>query len=523
MKKYARRVFSRISILALIAGLVGGLFLPQSVYAATPFDCAGAFYMSRDPGDGTGVQLYKMNRSENVSVAFDDLVGSTQGLTIGGQPYQTADPGAGINALGYNPVDSYFYAVRVSTSGSNTATIFRISSDGVMDAVGTLDTTNIGDDEVWGATFDKAGNMYVKSHYAGMEVIHGLANAPTTPFTQTSLSVSIDIHMGDIAWDFSSDMIYAIGNSEQIYTINPTTGAATLVTQSGVNASWPSPTNGPGALFLDADNNLFSYENSSGKFFHINKTTGEFTLLEQGAVAANTDGASCVPATNRLDVVKSAGTVIASSATTFTVPYTITVGNKGIVTDPNVQMVDNLDLTFAEGTPTKSVSGLKVDAGTCTVNTAYNGTSDIRLLTGTDTFAPGATCTISFSVGLVYASASQVPSGQQLNTVLASSSSAANNGHYYSGTNPLPPTNLIASDTSTDDANLPTNPNGDTPKPTPVILTYTAPQDPKDPPAIDPEDPPVLAKTGQPIFLVGGVAISTLVLGAIIYATRRSL
>jgi hypothetical protein len=356
-----------------------------------------------------------------------------------------------------------------------------------------------------------------------IEVVHGLANAPTTPFTQTSLTVSVDIHMGDLAWDFSSNMMYAInGSTEDIYRIDPTTGTATLVTQSGINSSWGNPTTGPGSLFMDADNNLYSYENSTGKFFQIDKTTGKFTLLEQGTAAVNTDGASCVPVNNSIDVVKSAGTVVASSATQFMVPYTITIGNQGTVTDPNVQMVDNLNLTFAEGTPTKTVSDYKKTAGTCTINSAYNGASDIRLLAGTDSFAPGQTCTVSFSVGLVYASTSQVPSTKQLNTVLASSASTTNNGHYYNGGNPLPPVNVIATDSSTDKSPLPTTPNGDMPVPTPVVLP--AAPNPTTPTVPTPARTPtvaVLAKTGEPLLVVGGVALSVIALGAALVVWRR--
>lgn len=520
-KKAVRSFASCISITAILFGIVGGLVFPQSAYAAS-FDCAGSFYMSRDPGDGTGTQLYKMNRSQSVSVAFSDLVGSPQGLTLGGQPFQTADPGAGINALAYNPVDNYFYAVRTTSSGTNVATIYRINSDGSLEVVGTLDTTNIGDDEVWGATFDAAGNMYVKSHYTGMEVVHGLATAPTVPFTQTSLTLSIAVHMGDLAWDFSTSMMYAIdGSTEEVYRIDPTTGTTTLVTQSGINSTWPAPTTGPGSLFIDANNNLYSYENGTGKFFQIDKTSGKFTLLEQGAAAAQTDGASCVPVNNTIDVVKSAGIVAASSATQFTVPYTVTVGNKGLVTDPNVQLIDDLDVTFAQGSPTKTVSGLQVVAGSCSVNSSYNGTTDKRLLTGTDSLTPGGSCTLQFSVGLVYSSSSQVPTGSQLNTVLASTAATANGGHYYSGSSTLPPANVIATDSSTDNAGLPSASNGDAPTPTPVLLSYTAPVVSPTPQSPSAPVAAALAQTGQPVFVAGGVALGAIAIGVVTSLRRH--
>ena len=48
-------------------------------------------------------------------------------------------------------------------------------------------------------------------------------------------------------------------------------------------------------------------------------------------------------------------------------PYTLTVGNTGVVHTPNVQISDNLRNTFSAGTPTLGISaGPSVTAGSCT-------------------------------------------------------------------------------------------------------------------------------------------------------------
>ncbi len=511
-----KKIFSFLAVLGMLLGLGVVLKSSQATVSAAPFSCDGSFYMTRDPGDGTGVQLYRMNRQENVSVAFNQMVG-TSGLTIGGQPYVTADPGAGLNALGYNPVDRYFYAVRVSSGGTNTPTVFRIHSDGALEAVGLLDVSNVGDDEVWGATFDQSGNMYVKGHYADMEVIHGLDAAPTTPFTQTHVNVSVDIHMGDLVWDFSSNSLYAYGN-DLLYRINTTTGVATVVTQSGIN---PASINtiGVGSLFMDATNNLYAYGNDSAGFYAVNKTNGKFTLLETGAIASNTDGASCVPVGLSIDAVKTAGTVTATNATTFVIPYTVVIGNKGIVSDPNVQAVDNLKVTFADGTPTIAVAGTTVSSGSCTVNASFDGTTNIKLLSGTDTLAAGASCTVKFNVTLTYATSDDVPTDEQLNTVYASTASSANGGHYYTTDGTIyPPANLLAEDDSTDDPALPSSANGDTPEPTPVTLGVSTVVDPVVTPA------PTVPDTGL-AFVKANPALSLIIAlfasAGIVFAARR--
>ena len=76
------------------------------------------------------------------------------------------------------------------------------------------------------------------------------------------------------------------------------------------------------------------------------------------------------------------------NGTNFTVTMRIDAHNSGDVTLKDVQVTDDLDSTFSGvqsfTVTSKSATGL-------TLNTNYNGTSDINLLVGTNTLAVGAT------------------------------------------------------------------------------------------------------------------------------------
>jgi uncharacterized repeat protein (TIGR01451 family) len=101
--------------------------------------------------------------------------------------------------------------------------------------------------------------------------------------------------------------------------------------------------------------------------------------------------------TPRLGVAKSLGTVNANSDRSFTVPYTVTVGNVGDIGLNNLQVTENLSQTF-NGTTAFSVEANSLSGTGVTVNPNFNGTSNTNLLAGTDSLAVGANATITFRV-----------------------------------------------------------------------------------------------------------------------------
>ena len=82
----------------------------------------------------------------------------------------------------------------------------------------------------------------------------------------------------------------------------------------------------------------------------------------------------------------------------FDFAYTIEVSNPGNATLTDVQIEDDLEAAF--GDLEFSVTSLTSDS--LTVNSAYNGTTDINLLAGSDRLSPGATARVELVVRRVH-------------------------------------------------------------------------------------------------------------------------
>jgi uncharacterized repeat protein (TIGR01451 family) len=205
---------------------------------------------------------------------------------------------------------------------------------------------------------------------------------------------------------------------------------------------------------------------------------------------------SLVPAA--IDVVKSVSSATGAKIVdgqTFEVPYVITVKNAGSVPAYNVQVSEFLRATFAQSNGASlpsltnegnsaAVIAVTKTSGNCTVASNFNGNSVPGLLSGTDTFAVGESCTMAFTVRVTYANASDVPTGKaQNNTAYASTTAinaGANPGYTYPSittpntliAKPTEPANYVAIDLSNDGTTVPAtgNPNSDPSNPTPVIL-----------------------------------------------------
>ena len=97
-----------------------------------------------------------------------------------------------------------------------------------------------------------------------------------------------------------------------------------------------------------------------------------------------------------------------------------------------------------------------ITAGSATLNGSFNGTSNTSLLVGSDTVAAGASVTVTFTVQLSYASTANLPLTAQNNSVYATTTSTGTNaGYTFVGGAPVPPVDLLATDTSTNGSALP--------------------------------------------------------------------
>ena len=146
----------------------------------------------------------------------------------------------------------------------------------------------------------------------------------------------------------------------------------------------------------------------------------------------------------------------------YTVTYDIVVENMGDVSLANVQLTEDLSATFT-GATSFTFDSLTVTSGAVTTNSAYDGSSNTGLLTGTETLAAAETATLQLVVTVVPATLTDTYS----NTVVASGDSPAGTlvtDSSDDGTDPDP-----------DDDGLPSGPDENDPSeteddPTPVMF-----------------------------------------------------
>ncbi|MGM9320453.1 beta strand repeat-containing protein [Deinococcus aquaticus] len=426
--------------------------------AGTLYTCDARFYQLRQNTATLLSNLYLLDRNN---------------LASGGTAQWSTGFGPGLNALAFNKADGYFYAVNITpfTTG-NPFRLYRLGSSGAVE----VSTANLGipsGSTIAAATIDASGTMYIKK-LTNDAVIYKY-NIGTGATSTLTINGGAGLNIFDLAFNPVDGFLYGVVTPGGVYRINASTGATTLLGSPAAGAADFS--NYIGSAFFDVSGTLYAYQNG-GTYGTISTTTGAFTTLATGAVAAQSDGASCVFPDNRIDAVKSVGTVTANSALVFDVPYTVTVKNTGTVSNPNVQLTEDLNRTFTTGTPTLSiVAGPTVTSGAVTANTGFNGTTDTALLTGANTMAAGASATITFTVRVTYPNQASVPaSGSVLNnTVYASTTgSAPNPGYTFVGGTAIPPVDLLATDASTNGSTPPATANSDTQSPTPVTLPDVA-------------------------------------------------
>ncbi len=422
--------------------------------------CDGNMYQSRNSGAGTFV--YRIDRSVSpytaTALSATPLEGSTTNFH---------------NGLAYDPLTGY---LRIWRGGSRN--FVTINNAGT--AVSSVTLPGSGNLTMQGATMDNTGKYYsmIDGNNIFAYYVVDTTVIPTPTLTNVALTVLDPTvprgSVGDMAIDpTNSNIIYV---STAVVSGDPT--SQNLINKIDLSAgtyqvvgSVPSSF---GSLFFDSAGTLYAYANS-GSFYQVNKTTAAVTLLSSASTASVSDGASCGYEPASIDTIKSQTSVTATDTTHFQVIYRIGVKNTSGtgVAATNVQLTEALDKTFSSGSPTITLASTPtLVSGTCTINNAFNGTTNTRLISGSDTLADGNACTIDIVVNLAYATSGDVPTAAMNNTVYASSTSSGPNAGYTFNTSgdPTPPINLVSSDLSSNSVSYPVAAHGDTASPTPTTL-----------------------------------------------------
>jgi len=194
---------------------------------------------------------------------------------LGFASFATTAGASMLYATDYNPgVASQFYSVNTST--------------GVITHIGSTGVTNIADltsnqtTTIWG----------IQASTDDLVTINPITGAGTVGPTITGTGLSASDPIYSIAWDPVTGILYgntskgAGATADTLYSINPTTGAAALIGQIGINDIY--------ALGFGQDGTLWGVENAddNGGLVDINLTTGTGTLTGDTGVQGIFDIAS---------------------------------------------------------------------------------------------------------------------------------------------------------------------------------------------------------------------------------------
>jgi len=230
--------------------------------AAGPFTCAPGFYQV------IAGQLKLLNP---VTATYTNI--------------GTAQPQ--YNAMGYNVVDNYLYAL--STSTGTQGDLLRIADDGSVTDLGLPSGLPAG--SYVAGDFDNSGNLIIRSSATTWYSI----DVTTDVATKLTITGAADAG-NDLVW--INDIMYLL-NGTTLYAVDLSTDVATSATVSGVVSG------AFGAAWSDNPNELYFSDNNTG---HIYKITGfttaspSGTLELTGTVTSNNDGAACKNADSPFDL-----------------------------------------------------------------------------------------------------------------------------------------------------------------------------------------------------------------------------
>lgn len=274
-----------------------------------PFVCDGTFYV--DAGSTTQTRLYRVNRNSD-TYYLEEFSGAGYSATSG----------YSYNALGYNPVDNYLYAVVTDTTLGNppASTLLRIDSNGgitnlaIAEPGPSLAYMPVINTRFRGGAFDEDGLFYVVTDAGG-----------TSPLDERSQIMSIDVStfpalvmsrsthgldIQDIAVD-ADGTIHAVQTSGPLVTIDPDSGAVSTI-GGGVAGE-------AGSLFFDSRNDLY-LRTDDGSFLQLDTATGGTTPVANGTAAALHDGASC---NHGVDFEKSTSSTVVEAGGTSSYVFSI--------------------------------------------------------------------------------------------------------------------------------------------------------------------------------------------------------
>lgn len=236
----------------------------------------------------------------------------------------------------------------------------------------------------------------------GLQVVEDLAatfqNASTTPpFTVTDLSVGSGSSPITLNNSFNGTT-----NQNLLTGVDTLAIGATAIITFNVEVT---PGNGPNGTGPYNNNAVANATGPNNQTVTDTSTNGTDPDPDQDNDPTNngTPTTAKIALDPKIGVAKEAGTPVALPGGKFSVPYTISVKNSGNAALDNVQVVENLNTTFANADGFQVIGIEKLPASTAPnieVNPAFNGKDNTNLLEGgnASTLGVGEEAVIEFTV-----------------------------------------------------------------------------------------------------------------------------
>jgi uncharacterized repeat protein (TIGR01451 family) len=179
-------------------------------------------------------------------------------LTGGLTPISSTNFPSGVNAIGFNRLDSYIYGMKGGTNN----TVMRIDANGVGYDLGAI--TGVPTASYTLGDVDANGVLYIKSLTG--TTIYGIDVNSTSPnylkLVKTITGVITGIQ--DFAFHPSNGKLYTINSTGNVYEIS-WTGTAASVVASNTNRGKPTvlPSGVYGAIYFASDNSMYGYQNGT--------------------------------------------------------------------------------------------------------------------------------------------------------------------------------------------------------------------------------------------------------------------
>ena len=196
------------------------------------------------------------------------------------------------NALGYNVLDNFLYAVR--PTGTASPKLLKISSSGGVTDLGTPTGVTIPASNLF-----TAGDMDASGHLVAFMTTGALISIKVSDNTASLISLTRNgspttVAVSDISW-IDGDLYGLQGTT--LYKIDETTGNVSTATVSGLSGEGSIF----GATWSDGTDELYVSNNTTGNVFRISGFSGgspSATKVADATPTANNDGASCKSSTS---------------------------------------------------------------------------------------------------------------------------------------------------------------------------------------------------------------------------------